>query len=92
MTRNGHTIIEGRAHGPAVEAAGDGLDGLYEGTLTSSPSGGHCKALIEGLDPYNDMDVYCRADASGSVGNIVLVGFSDQKTCILILNLGRDAL
>lgn len=85
-------IIESRAHGPAVEASGDGLDGLYQGVLTSSPSGGRCTALIKGLDAVNHLDVFCRADASGSVGDIVLVGFEDQKNCILILNLDRSAL
>lgn len=92
MGRFGSTIIEGRAHGPAVEAPGDGLDGLYQGTLTSSPSGGHCTVLIPGLDAVNHLDVFCRTDATGSVGNIVLVGFEDNKHAFLILNLGRSSL
>jgi hypothetical protein len=38
------------------------------------------------------LDVFCRTDATGSVGNIVLVGFEDNKHAFLILNLGRSSL
>lgn len=84
--------IQDRTRGPAPGAAGDGLDGLYSGVLNSTPSGGTCLVVVPGLDPLHHIDVFCRADATGSVGDLVLVGFDENKLCFLVLNLGRSAL
>jgi hypothetical protein len=85
-------IIESRAHGPAVEAAGDGRTGSYIGTLNTVPSGGQCLVVIPGLDPLHHHEVICPTGATGAVGDLVLVTFDDQKLCWLTVSLGRSSL
>jgi hypothetical protein len=85
-------IIESRAHGPAVEAAGDGRVGSYMGILNTVPSGGQCLVVIPGLDALHHHEVVCRTDATGTVGDLVLVTFDEQKLCWLTVSLGRSSL
>jgi len=92
MSRFPGGIIEGLQHGPAVGAAGDGLDGLYKALLHTAPSGGSCTVVIEGLDPAHAVLCYCPSSTTGTVGNLVLVAFDDEKSCWLVVNLGRSAL
>lgn len=64
----------------AVGAPGDGLEGHYKAFLNSVPSGGSCVVIVPALDPLNHMEANCPANATGAVGDQVLVGFDDEKS------------
>jgi hypothetical protein len=85
--RNPARGVESRTHGPAVTAAGDGLEGSYAGTLFSVPSGGTCKVVIPSLDPVNWRTALCSPAFAGSAGDAVLVTFDwDKQPWVLSLS------
>jgi hypothetical protein len=68
----------------AVGAPGDGLEGIYRAVLNSVPSNGSCLVVVPGLDPLHHLQAICPPNASGSVGDVVLVNVDDQKQVWLV--------
>lgn len=71
--------VEFRTHGPAVTAAGDGLEGSYAATLFSVPSGGKCKVIVPDLDPVTWRTANCSPAFTGSIGDAILATFDHDK-------------
>jgi hypothetical protein len=72
--------VESIGPGPSVRAAGDGLEGHYRAILNSVPSGGSCLVVVPALDSLHHLEALCPSNAAGSVGDVVYVGFDDEKT------------
>jgi hypothetical protein len=68
----------------AVGAPGDGLEGIYRAVLNSVPSNGSCLVVVPGLDPLHHLQAICPPNASGSVGDVVLVNVDDSKQLWLV--------
>lgn len=71
--------VNSRTRGPAVTAAGDGLEGAYSAYVHVVPSGGLCKVIIPALDRTHYKTARCSASLSASIGDVVLVLFDEQK-------------
>lgn len=68
-----------RRHGPAPDAAGDGLEGIYSAVLVSAPTDGSCTVFIPSLGLTVPRPVKCSPAYTGSIADSVLVAFDEQK-------------
>lgn len=68
-----------RGQGPSVHAPGDGLEGMYSATLHTVPSGGTCQVVIPALGLTTHFPAHCSQAFTGSVGDMVLVAFDENK-------------
>ena len=60
------------------------MEGIYAAVVTTVPADGVLEATIPGLDQVHSHEVMCSATDALVVGDSIVVGFDDQKTCHLI--------
>lgn len=69
-----------RGHRPAVQAAGDGLEGAYSAILNTAPSGGTVKVIVPNLWGLTTVrTAVCSLAFTGTPGDRVLVVFDEEK-------------